>query len=1003
MKISISTASYKPGEDELVYSNAIGNITGTWSGVQGYILLEPNGSTNPTIDEYRDAVRSVKYINKSLLPTVGKRSITISLGDVDYLEATGHFYRFISKSLLKWSDAEAEAKSDAMMYHGLRGYLATITSQVENDFIKGKTPGVGWIGGSDQAVEGEWRWITGPEGLDESGKGRLFYVSGTGPYNGEYNNWNGNEPNNSGGNEKYAHITLFPTIPANSYKWNDLPNTGGNGDYVSAGYMIEFGGMPGEPVLNLSATLELQVNTMLFENTGTLIAICEGESITLNKVDLSSATYAWSPTESLSSVSVANPVANPISTTTYSVIGTRGICTGSAVYTVPVNPKPVSLLKAEENICKGDTLILDPGSHQRYFWGTGATTPTITVKTAGEYDVKLTSDKGCTGTYKTKILVHDYPEVVYNIQSLVCGDAKNTLVGISTNAVDYSLKSIDGRAIVNGLNVNVPDFGVYPMIYSAALYPSCPVKKSFDLSFFKIPEVGFSIDSTTCYHYNLDAAYIGDADLNIANFTWIFGGDTIDNGIGRNLEKIPLGVNQPKRDLVLKVEQNGCSDEHTIKDIRVIPTLSLSVKDTLLCQPDLFEFTAANTETGVTYDWDFGDGNTGNGINVTHKYAISGNYDIQLTVTTDKLCSNTIFMEDMVYAAPIPSVGFSLDSLLCLNKGNNEIFYLGSGDQSDSYRWDLSGFDIEEIIQNPDTTQGPFIFNLSNSPKTKIGLQVISKYGCKSDTGVITVKRIPDFTLAVTSNEGCTPLETKFQGVINDNIDQVAFTWDYGDGITGTGANTAHSYFVPDTKYNIGLSALSSITGCSDTIIKNDLIFAYPKPTAGFSLDNAIVYNDKPDVTFTDKSDGAIYYLWNFGDGTTNTDQNPTHRFVGMGHKKVLLEAFNEYSCSDTISHDVLVAFDRIFPPNAFSPNAPNMIDREFKLSSEGMNQEGYHLAILSRWNDIVFETKNEIKGWDGRMKNGDYAPAGNYVWVLNFVDFLGRKHRQTGSISLLY
>lgn len=105
----------------------------------------------------------------------------------------------------------------------------------------------------------------------------------------------------------------------------------------------------------------------------------------------------------------------------------------------------------------------------------------------------------------------------------------------------------------------------------------------------------------------------------------------------------------------------------------------------------------------------------------------------------------------------------------------------------------------------------------------------------------------------------------------------------------------------------------------------------------------------------------------------------------------------------DTISHQVLVAFAKIFTPNAFSPNAPNPVDREFKLGQEAVKEEGYHLIILSRWNDIVFETKNEIKGWNGRMKNGNYAPAGNYVWILDFIDFLGRPHRQTGTVTIVF
>ena len=116
-----------------------------------------------------------------------------------------------------------------------------------------------------------------------------------------------------------------------------------------------------------------------------------------------------------------------------------------------------------------------------------------------------------------------------------------------------------------------------------------------------------------------------------------------------------------------------------------------------------------------------------------------------------------------------------------------------------------------------------------------------------------------------------------------------------------------------------------------------------------------------------------------------------------------MLEVFNEYLCSDTVTHRLLVAFDRIFAPTGFSPNAPNMIDREFKLGSDGIATAGYHLTILSRWNDVVFEARDEIKGWNGQLSNGSFAPAGTYLWILDFKDFLGRKHRQNGSITLVY
>ena len=1037
MKISISEG-YVAGEDELVYSGSVGNIVGTWAVAQGYLLLR--GDANTTVENFRDAIKSVTYRNSKAIPTLGNRKISITLEDADYLPATGHFYRFISHSGFKWTDAETEAKSDAMMYHGLRGYMATITSQVENDFIRSKTKGVGWIGASDAGVEGDWRWVTGPEGLEDSGLGRLFwkgtgYQAKTNPtfgaVNGAYQNWNRFdtpyssslasstwEPNNTGPNgttgpnanpgEDYAHITVFPSNPTDSYKWNDLPNTGGSGDYASAGYLIEYGGFAGEPILELSATADLQVNTMLFK-TGAIEPICEGASVSLNQPDANPvpSTYIWTHPESLTfPAGSANPVASPISSTLYQVTGTRGACTDVSQFLVTVNPKPVSLLRAEENICTGQSVTLDPGVHSAYSWSSGATSQDITVSVAGDYSVQLTSDKNCTSSSSTKVIVHEYPTIdLSNLQTLICGEPKSTTVKITTTGSDFTLTSTDGAATVTGgLNVSVPRDGIYPMAYKASFYPTCPVVKNFELAFYRIPAVSFSIDSTECYRYNLDATYIGDADLDIAKFTWVFGGDTIFSGLGGIKQKIPLGVNQSKRDLSLKVEQNGCSDQHVLNDIRVIPTLSLFVKDSIRCLPDAFEFTAANTETGVTYDWNFGDGTTGSGVTASHQYTNSGKYDIQLTVTTNKNCSNTVSMKELVFAAPIPDVAFSLSPDLCLTPGTNKIAYTGTiGNDRDKYYWNLSHFAPSEIIANPLETKGPFEFDLKTQPSAMIGLKVISEFGCESRPDSILVKRKPVFSIATLPNAGCTPFEPLLKGTVADAVDRVSYSWDFGDGTTGTGDQVKHEYPEPDHKYDIILTALSSTTGCSDTLMRKAFVWAYPKPKAAFSMDHTIVYNDAPTVNFSNMSTGDKEYSWNFGDGATSEQKDPSHIYKLTGYRTVLLEVFNEYLCTDTVSHRLLVAFDRIFPPNGFSPNAPNEVDREFKLGSDGITAEGYHLTILSRWNDIVFETRNEIKGWDGHAANGSMAPAGVYLWVLNFTDFLGRRHRQNGTVTLVY
>ena len=176
-----------------------------------------------------------------------------------------------------------------------------------------------------------------------------------------------------------------------------------------------------------------------------------------------------------------------------------------------------------------------------------------------------------------------------------------------------------------------------------------------------------------------------------------------------------------------------------------------------------------------------------------------------------------------------------------------------------------------------------------------------------------------------------------------------------------------------------------------------------PVPSAKFSADRSIVSNAQPTVNFSNSSVGGDNYLWDFGDGASSSETNPSHNYIGTGFHKVILAVSNQYDCKDTISTKVMVEFSHIFAPTAFSPNSPDETDRVFRLFAEGILEQGYQLTVLSRWNDLVFEVKGEIKGWDGRMKNGKWAPSGTYLWVVNFTDFLGRKHRQTGTVTLLY
>jgi PKD repeat protein len=995
MKVSISSG-YISNEDELDVVGYSGPVSHNWYASQGYLNL----SGGSTVAEYIDAMQKIQYINKSGSPTNGYRNITFSLDDADYLPATQHYYRFVKSQGISWTAANAAASN--MKYFGLQGYLATITSYAENAFIQQKTEGVGWIGASDAAVEGEWRWVTGPEAGTQFWRGNFTGSA----VNGMYNNWNSGEPNDCcddkiPSQENYAHILYFANDPARSLKWNDLPNAGGGTGYVPAGYLIEFGGMPNEIVPILVADMELVVNVVTFAPPLT-ITKCQGVPVVLNQPD-NAATYVWSPAAGLSNPNISNPIAKPDTTTKYTVTALMGTCKYEANYTLNVNPAPVSQLKKPADICIGQQVTLDPGNHVNYLWGTGETTQRKTTGVGGYNKVTITAPNGCKTTDSSLVVVHDYPKMdLSKLNDLTCGSL-TSIVNISTNMGTYVMTNLVNSQQFQGTTVTVPAYGNYLFKAHVTDLYGCPSDTTMTLKFHKIPKVDFTIDSTECYGYNLQATYVGDANPPTSRFTWIFGGDTISNKLNQNIEQIPLGVNQTKRDLVLKVTEDGCTGSDSRNDIRVIPDLKIAVKNALQCQPVPFEFSATNTETVVKYEWDWGDGTKGLGKVVPHLYAKEGYYDVNLVVTTDKGCMNSATTEKMVYVAPIPTVGFSIDPLTCLKQGKDTLNYVGSASNKDTFYWDLKGFDPLEIVQSPDTTAGPFVFDLINKPKTKLSLYVISQYSCRSATASLEVKRKPVFSFTSSVVAGCAPLSVNFNAKPDDPVDKLTFSWTFGDGAKGSDAGTDHTYETPNTLHDLQLKAVSSVTGCSDSLFRSKYITVHPNPKASFIMDHDIVYNDAPQVIFTDQSIDAINYYWDFGDKTHSMEKDPIHNYAVVGKRKVIQTVYNQFDCQDTTSKMVLVAFSKIFAPNAFSPGASKEIDRTFLLASEGIMKEGYHLTILSRWNDIVFECKNDIRGWDGKMTNGNYAPSGNYIWILECFDFLGRPHRQSGSLTLVF
>jgi gliding motility-associated-like protein len=188
---------------------------------------------------------------------------------------------------------------------------------------------------------------------------------------------------------------------------------------------------------------------------------------------------------------------------------------------------------------------------------------------------------------------------------------------------------------------------------------------------------------------------------------------------------------------------------------------------------------------------------------------------------------------------------------------------------------------------------------------------------------------------------------------------------------------------------------------CSDTITKTvnlDNILS-----AAFKAPNEVC--PKNEIAFSDVSIGNIVsYRWDFGDGTSSTDQEPPkHLFPDTREVKSYLVSLiiqDNMGCMDTASEKITkLQTCNISVPNAFTPNGDGKNDWLYPLNA--FDVSNFDFQVFNRYGQLVFETRDPQKKWDGRI-NGLLQETGTYIWLLTFTDGSGKKLSQRGATVLI-
>ena len=166
---------------------------------------------------------------------------------------------------------------------------------------------------------------------------------------------------------------------------------------------------------------------------------------------------------------------------------------------------------------------------------------------------------------------------------------------------------------------------------------------------------------------------------------------------------------------------------------------------------------------------------------------------------------------------------------------------------------------------------------------------------------------------------------------------------------------------------------------------------------AGFTILDTICSTDTL-IVIDQSTTNAIRWKWNYGDGQISYLQNPTGKIYQVLTRKnqfyFSLTVQNQFNCADSLFKTITVLPScYIDIPNAFTPNGDGLNDYLYPLNA--LKAIDLNFKIFNRYGQVIFETTNWTKKWDGRI-NGQLQPSGTYVWTLDYT------HKDTGKVFAL-
>lgn len=500
------------------------------------------------------------------------------------------------------------------------------------------------------------------------------------------------------------------------------------------------------------------------------------------------------------------------------------------------------------------------------------------------------------------------------------------------------------------------------------------------------PTINPGANETICLgsEVQLDARAAGDPNASTYTYSW-------SPAIGLSDPDIPNPIASPDVTTTYTVSASsnfGCGSDDATITVTVEPTPEVEAlsQDTVICAGDTIALMATHsftTPTGspVVYDWLPSTGIIGSPTepNILIAPTQTTRYTVRASIAGDCPTEDEV----LVTVSPKVEAKVSADTTQFCAGDVIQLFAEG-GLGNANFSWSPA-VDLDDP-----TSQNPFA-----SPSADITYTVtVSEGACSDEASIdLIVNPTPQADYFATQTSGCEGLTVSF---VENSENAVSFIWDFGDGSAlSNESNPTHTYNTAG-QYTVSLTTVG-VGGCETTTSQTTVdvsasgfanFSSDPAPGTSISLPDAA-------VSFTDLSQNAINWLWDFGDGSISTDANPVHVYQKDGTYVVSLTVTDQNGCVSTVTlGDYDIFAPDLLIPNVFSPNGDGVNDG-FTVRYTG--KELFRMEVFDRWGRLLYEADAQDKPWMGTDSGGNVVNDGVYYYSVQIGD-----QTYTGNITLM-